>query len=93
MKAYLPLASVTWLETVPPEASSRVTLTPGRPGSPASCRPLPFRSFQTVSPIAAYWYIPASQLLSFWPETSVTVLDLPPVDGLALLSAEALPFI
>ena len=45
--------------TVVPVAS-KVTVTPGMPGSPASWRPLLLVSFQTKSPRAAVWNMPAS---------------------------------
>ena len=72
---------VTWVLA----ALSRLTVTPERPGSPASWMPLPFRSFQTKSPMAAGCSRPASMLLSVWPEITVTAPERP-VLVLALLS-------
>ena len=70
----MPLASVVVVaSTVVPVPSSKRTVTPGIPGSPASCKPLAFRSLNTKSPKRAFEGTkPASTVRLVWPLVKVT---------------------
>src|SRR5438309_2253596 len=85
---YLPSGPVVVLPTSVPSSFCRVTVTPGTPGSPASCNPSLFRSFQTKSPtlLGGPADTPASTVLSTDPGPPSSTLAVP-VAGSTLESA------
>ncbi len=84
---------VCGVATCVPVLVYRVTVTLGTPlVSPASWMPLALVSSQTLSPIVAGWYNPASSVVLFWPLVRVKLAEQPPAVTPASLSVLGVPW-
>ena len=73
-----------------PTTVYKLTVTPEIPVSDPSNKPLPLKSYQTVSPKVLGIYIPASMVIFVAPAARLKVAEFP-VDALGSLSVEVVP--